>query len=52
MVNFIDEIYESYPKHFRMVSDPLNGAVYKKNNNGVYKYLKYLTQGTGAWKWI
>ena len=49
-VNFIDEIYESDPEHCRMIASPLTGAVYKRDNNEVQKLLKYLAQGTEAWK--
>ena len=35
-----------------MVEDPLNGTVYTRENGEVHNFLKSLTQGKDAWKWI
>ena len=44
--------YDVDPEDFRINSDPLNGAVFKRDNVKFHKFLKSLTQGTEAWKWI
>ena len=30
----------------------MNGAVFKRDNVEVHKFLKFLTQGNKSWKWI
>ena len=52
MVNLTDKIYESDPENCHMIVSPLTGAVYKRGNSEVHKFLKSLTQVTEAWKGI
>ena len=47
---FDDIAYDVEPEDFRINTLPLTGAVFKRNNVDLHKFLKSLTQGTEAWK--
>ena len=51
-IMFGDISYYVDPEDCHINAAPLTGVVFKRDNVEVYKFLKYLTQGNEAWKWI
>ena len=51
-IMFDDFVYEKDPEECRINAAPLTGSAFKRYNFKFYKFLKYLTQVTKAWKWI
>ena len=49
---FDDISYYADPEYFRINAAPLTGAFFKRENVKFHKFLKSITQGTKAWKWI
>ena len=49
---FDDVVYDVYPEDSRINAVPLTGAVFKRDNAGVHKFLSSLTQGIKSWNWI
>ena len=52
IIMFDDIAYDVDPEDCCINAMPMNGTVFKRDNAEVHKFLKYLTQGTKAWKWI
>ena len=51
-IMFNDIAYDLDPEDLCINAAPLTGAVFKIDNIKVHKFLKSLTLGTKAWKWI
>ena len=49
---FGDIAYAVKPEDCRLNAASLTGAVLNRNKIGFHKLLKYIIQGTEAWKWI
>ena len=49
-IMFDDIVYDMDPEYCRINAAPLNGAVFKRYNVEVHKFLNSLTHGTKAWK--
>ena len=49
---FGDIAYDMDPEDLRINVVRLTGTVFKRDNFEVHNFLKSLTQGTKAWKWI
>ena len=51
-IMYDDVIYDVDPEDCRINAAPLTGAVFKRDNVKVHKFLNSPTQGIKAWKFI